>query len=405
MQPISLLKNTIQPYLWGSLTAIPELLGTPSPAAEPQAELWMGAHAKAPSRVVDETGTAVPLNQVIASAPRQILGMEVARCFHNQLPYLFKVLAAGQPLSVQAHPDQTQARKGFEQENAKNIPLDAPHRNYKDPNHKPECLCALTPFWALCGFRPIPDMLRLFNIITPDGLEPLIAGLSHTPNSTGLKYFYEGLLALPEDQQAVIIHSAVSNAQKVAKRDPAFEWMVKLHEDYPQDMGILAPLLLNLVRLEPGQALYLGARELHAYLEGLGIELMANSDNVLRGGLTPKHVDVPELLKTLVFREKHLDILQPTPVRQNEALYVTPAAEFALSVITLTDNRTYTSPPDRSVEILLCTNGGGICADIRGDGHLEFKKGDSLFIPAAVGQYTITGNATLYKAAVPQLPD
>lgn len=401
MQPIRLLKNTIQPYLWGSHTAIADLLGSPSPVPEPQAELWMGAHPKAPSRVVDETGTAIDLNQLIAAAPEQILGPEVAKRFHNHLPYLFKVLAAGQPLSVQAHPDQAQARQGFARENDQNVALDAPNRNYKDPNHKPECLCALTPFWALCGFRPIADMLRLFTILTPGGLEPLVAKLSQAPNSEGLRHFFKGLLALPADRQTAIIRSSVPRAQSAANEDPAFEWVVNLHQSYPQDMGIFAPLLLNLVRLEPGQALYLGARELHAYLEGLGIELMANSDNVLRGGLTPKHVDVPELLKTLVFREKHIDVLQPVPIRQNEGQYITPAEEFALSVITVADRSDYTSPPDRSVEILLCTDGSGITADISGSCRAAFKKGDSLFVPAAVGQYTIAGNATLYKAAVP----
>jgi len=285
MKTIGLLKNTIQEYAWGSYTAIPELLGCESPAQAPQAELWLGAHPKAPS-MVNCNGRWVSLLELIEQSPEDILGEKVAQRFDNRLPYLFKVLAAAKPLSIQAHPSRTQAKQGFARENRLRIPLDAANRNYKDDNHKPECICALTPFWALNGFRNISDILSLLEKTCHQGLETEITNLREKPDSQGLKRFFHELMTMEPPRQKQVINDALSYAQKHIQEDKVFEWMIHLHNEYPADIGVFAPVILNLICLEPGQAMFLPSGEMHAYLDGVGIELMANSDNVLRGGLT-----------------------------------------------------------------------------------------------------------------------
>ena len=400
MKYIGILNNTVQEYEWGSYTAIPELLGNDSPAKTPQAELWMGAHPKAPSKV-KLNGGWMSLMKLIENNPKDILGKEVAEKYRNRLPYLFKVLAAGKPLSIQAHPSLAQAREGFIREDNLGIPLDAHNRNYKDDNHKPECICALTFFWALNGFRKISGILALLEKICPQGLKSDLNNLRVEPNSLGLKKFFQAIMTMGRAQQNQIIADAIINSRKFTEDDQAYKWMIDLHNEYPEDIGVFSPILLNLICLKPGQAMFLPAGELHAYLDGVGIELMANSDNVLRGGLTPKHVDVPELLNVLNFEERELDILSPIESNECERIYSSHADEFVLSVITLKRNLTCYSPTNRSVEILLCTDGEVIITDLGNNDKLAFDKGKSIIIPSAVKRYCIEGNATLYKAAVP----
>jgi mannose-6-phosphate isomerase len=400
MQTIAELKNTVQNYAWGSLTAIPDLLDVSNPMNIPQAELWMGAHLKAPSEVQYD-GQWMSLIDLIEKYPKDILGKAVAQKFNNTLPYLFKVLAAASPLSIQAHPNSVQAREGFRRENSLEIPLNAPHRNYRDDNHKPECICALTPFWALCGFRKTSIIVTNFNAICPNGLKDELTALKLNPSSEGLKHFFSILLTLEDDRRQSIIDEAVSNVSKWEGEDAACEWVMKLSDAYPHDIGILSPLLLNLLCLEPGQAIYLGAGQLHAYLDGVGIELMANSDNVLRGGLTPKHVDVSELLKVLHFDEYEVTLIEPVKNNNYERVYACPAEEFALSIITLPENEAYFRRNGKSVEILLCTAGAAELMDMDRKDILSLKKGMSAIIPAAVKRYKLEGQATFYKAAVP----
>jgi len=400
MKRIAVLQNTIQEYPWGSFSAIPKLLGMSSQSDKPQAELWMGAHPKAPSRVVCE-GQTRSLKDLIEKFPEDILGKAAMKKFGNRLPYLFKVLAAAKPLSIQAHPNLAQAIRGFEYENKADIPLDAPERNYKDDNHKPECICAMTEFWALNGFRKIPDMLARLERCCAVLLEKTLEKLQRFPDAVGLKSFFEALMTLDTEHRRQILQHALEEAEKHMDEDPAYGWMLKLHEEYPGDIGVLFPLILNLVCLEPGQAMFLPAGELHSYLDGTGIELMANSDNVLRGGLTPKHVDVPELLNILNFEERELQILSPQKIRDYEVEYDSRADEFVLSVICLPGKNIYNSPLERSVEILLCTEGEAhitMGSDIE---PIDVKKGDSLLVPSVVKQYHIRGETTLYKAAVP----
>jgi len=400
MTGICLLKNSIQEYAWGSYTAIPELLGNDSPANTPQAELWMGAHPKAPSKVKCN-GKWRSLLELIDKNSQDILGEKVAQKFKNRLPYLFKVLAAAKPLSIQAHPSLGQAGEGFERENRLGIPLDAPNRNYKDDNHKPECICALSAFWALNGFRKIPDMISLMDKICPQGLKKEFDLFRHQPDSRGLKEFFKAMLTTDRTIQKQIINDAVKNAAQVKDKDKAYQWMIDLHEQYPADIGVFSPIILNLIRLEPGQAMFLPAGTLHAYLDGVGIELMANSDNVLRGGLTPKHVDVKELLNVLNFEEREINILKMEKINSCEHRYESHAQEFSLSVIAVKTDAGYFSLDKRCVEILLCTDGNAVVTDLAGNNSVAISKGMSILIPAVLEKYSIKGNAVFYKAAVP----
>ena len=400
MKQISLMKNIVQEYAWGSYTAIPELLGNVSPAKTPQAELWMGAHPKAPSMVKCD-GNWKSLLELIEKNPHDILGEKVAEKFDNSLPYLFKVLAAAKPLSIQAHPSRAQAKRGFERENRVGTPIDAYNRNYKDDNHKPECICALSLLWALNGFRKISDIVGLMGKICPKGLKNELNNLRGEPNSLGLKNFFQAIMTMERVRQKQIIADAITNAQKFIDDDQAYKWMIDFYREYPADIGVFSPVLLNLICLKPGQAMFLRAGELHAYLDGVGIEIMANSDNVLRGGLTPKHVDVPELLKVLNFEEREVDILIPEESSNYESIYSSSAEEFILSVISVKEGIIYNSPLDRSVEILLCTDGNATVFDSGKNDKIDIAGGRSVIIPAIVEKYSIEGKATLYKAAVP----
>ncbi len=394
------MKNSIQEYAWGSHTAIADLLGNKVPSTKAQAELWMGAHPKAPS-LVKYDDKWLSLLELIKQFPADILGKEIAAKFDNKLPYLFKVLAASKPLSIQAHPDIKQAKQGFERENRLKIPLDSPNRNYKDENHKPECICALTPFLALYGFRKIPEIISLMEKICLKVLYKELNNLKRQPNSEGLKSFFRSIITINGREKKQIIELAITNAQKLSEVNPGFKWMINLYKEYPDDMGIFAPILLNLISLKPGQALFLPSGELHAYLDGLGVELMANSDNVLRGGLTKKHVDVPELLNVLNFEETNVNILLSQKDKDCEGIYRSMAEEFVLSVISDEKNISYTSPEKRSVEIILCTDGKASITDISINENILLKKGTSVIIPSSVNKYRIEGKAILYKASVP----
>ncbi len=400
MIKIGRLKNTVQEYAWGSHTAIAELLGEPSPSNTPQAEIWMGAHPRGAS-MAEFDDAIMSLPDLVKKYPNEILGKVAAEKFSDGFPYLFKVLAAAKPLSIQAHPNRFQARQGFKKENDKKIEIDAHNRNYKDENHKPECICALTDFWALNGFRKIPEILSYMNRISSGRLDNELKALEMKQDSNGLKKFFSEMMTLDLKRKQQIIDTAVTNAAGMKKDDMAFGWIVKLHDEYPGDIGVLSPIILNLICLKPGEALFLQAGELHAYLDGVGIELMANSDNVLRGGLTPKHIDVPELLKVLNFKEKEMEILIPEEVRPCELAYPGKADEFVLSVIRVNDQKTYSSPLTRSVEILLCTEGTGTVRSSGQEESMTITKGTSILVPAAVKNYSISGKAVLYKAAVP----
>lgn len=400
MNRIHILKNPILNYAWGSHTAISGLLGETTPSGTPQAELWMGAHPKA-SSLIELNGSWITLKEAISNNPEEILGRLVSKAFDRQLPFLFKVLAAEKPLSIQAHPDKIQAKKGFDRENRRHIPIDSPIRNYRDENHKPECLCAVSPFWTLCGFRKISEMIDLFEKSGLSSLTKEIAGLKHRPDSQGMRDFFSHLLMMVSRKRQKVIEEAVIWAAPRVDDDPVARWTMHLCREYPMDLGAIAPLYLNLIRLNPGEALYLPAGLLHTYLKGTGIELMANSDNVIRGGLTSKHIDVQELLEVIRFDEVDVQILKGVPISGNEFQFVTPAEEFVLSVIVVNRHAPYLSASNQNIEILFCTEGNGTIKTAGDNSEIQLQKGVSVVVPAAVCGYQVRGDLTFYKARVP----
>jgi mannose-6-phosphate isomerase len=378
------LDNTIRPYAWGSPTAIPHLLGT-EPTGEPQAEMWMGAHPGAPSRT--DRGTLV---EVIDADPEKELGPAAVAKFGPRLPFLLKILAAGAPLSLQVHPDLEQAKEGYADEERRGIPVDAPHRNYKDANHKPELICALTEFDGLCGFRDPLAAAGLLDDLGVDSLKPYVDLLHAHPEDAALREVLTAILtADPEEMSRTVAEAAAACTRLGGIYAPYAD----IAHHYPGDPGVIAAMLLNHVRLQPGEALYLGAGVPHAYLNGLGVEIMANSDNVLRCGLTPKHVDVPELLRIVRFRPSDPGVLRPEASPDGEELYETPIDEFRLSRYVLPEAGSAHDLTRATPQILLCTAGS-----VRAGEH-DLTPGRSVFVPAGE-KAEVSGTGTLFRATV-----
>ncbi|MFH8991072.1 mannose-6-phosphate isomerase, class I [Streptomyces sp. NPDC017940] len=386
------LTNTVRPYAWGSTTAIPELLGT-EPTGEPQAEMWMGAHPGAPSRT--ERG---PLDEVIDEDPARELGPRAVAKFGPRLPFLLKILAAGAPLSLQVHPNREEAADGYEDEQRRGVPVDAPHRNYKDANHKPELICALTPFDGLCGFRAPDDAAELLSGLGVDSLVPYVDLLHAKPEESALREVLTAVLTADPDDMAKTVAAAAAAAERIGG---VYAPYAAIARDYPGDPGVIAAMLLNHVRLQPGEALFLGAGVPHAYLDGLGVEIMANSDNVLRCGLTPKHVDVPELLRIVRFEATDPGVLRPvaTPAAAaagtpgGEEVYDTPTDEFRLSRFVLTEGAAAHDLTAGTPQILLCTAGTARAGDI------ALSPGQSVFVPAGE-KAEVSGTGTVFRATV-----
>ncbi|MFC1416923.1 mannose-6-phosphate isomerase, class I [Streptacidiphilus cavernicola] len=408
------LTNTVRPYAWGSRTALPTLLGTP-PTGEPQAELWMGAHPGAPS-TLDRGDGPRPLDTVIAADPEGELGTATVQRFGPALPFLLKLLAAGEPLSLQVHPDLDRARAGFADEEARGVPIDAPHRNYKDANHKPELICALDEFTGLCGFRAPAETARLLAALEVPVLEPLIDVLRSKPEPEALREALTAVLVAPAETIGGTV-LATTEALERAATDPgglglpealssSLGSYAAVGRSFPGDPGVIAALLLNFVRLQPGEALYLGAGVPHAYLSGLGVEILANSDNVVRCGLTPKHVDVPELLRIVDFRSADPGVLHPVPVpgSDGEELYPTPIDEFRLSRYALGGTApTSRRMPGGAPQILLCTEGAAVLTDESSD-QVTLRRGESAFVSAQAVDLLVTAAddapCTVFRATV-----
>ncbi len=337
---VELLRGAIRTYAWGSRTAIAEFTGREAPTAHPEAELWLGAHPADPAHVETPDGER-SLLAVIAADPEGQLGSAVRVHFGDALPFLVKVLAADEPLSLQAHPSAAQAMEGFDREERAGIPLSSPERNYRDRSHKPEILVALGPFEALAGFRPVERTVELMRALEVADLDPFIALLHGQSDADGLRALFTTWITFPQPDLDVLVPAVLEGAVHYL-RSGATEFeaeaktVLELGERYPGDAGVLAAMLLNRMHLDAGDAIYLPAGNLHAYLHGVGVEVMANSDNVLRGGLTPKHVDVPELLRVLDFTPAPPQTLHPPVERDGfEIDYRTPTDEFAVSVLTL----------------------------------------------------------------------
>ncbi|HEX6352504.1 mannose-6-phosphate isomerase, class I [Actinophytocola sp.] len=372
---MELLDNPVRPYAWGSRTAIADLLGKPVPAPHPEAELWLGAHPGDPSRVGDK-----PLLDVLAADPKGQLGEAVAARWAGRLPFLLKVLAAEEPLSLQAHPSAEQAAEGYAREEARGIARDAGNRNYPDPTPKPELLCALTEFHALAGFRDPHRTVELLRSVSTPGLAPYVDLLAGEPNSDGLRALFTTWITLPQPAIDALLPELLDECVLHVKEHGSFEQecrtVLELGESYPGDAGVLAALLLNRLVLAPGEAIFLPAGNLHAYLHGTGVEVLANSDNVLRGGLTPKHVDVPELLRVLDFSCGDMAVTTGEPVGARH-VYRTPAPEFELSRLEWTDGtREPVTLPGGTPRIVVTIDGTLTVSD------LTLGRGQALWIPA-----------------------
>jgi mannose-6-phosphate isomerase len=391
------LSNTIQAYAWGSRSALATLRGEKTPTPAPEAELWMGAHPAAPSRLALGGQS---LQAAIDAAPEPQLGAEVVRQYGAKLPFLLKVLAAATPLSLQAHPSIPQAVAGFAADEALGIPLDAPHRNYKDENHKPELICALGEFWALCGFREVRATLQLLDELGVADLLPHRRLLANEPNEAGISKTFSALMQAPPEVRRSLAEASTAACQARASGSRFAEelrWGARIGELYPGDVGVVVALLLNLLRLEEGQAIYLPAGNLHAYLGGVGVEIMASSDNVLRGGLTPKHVNVPELVRVLDFSPLQVAPLTAA-LRGAEHVFETPAREFRLSYFELENEsqQVQVSGP----EIWLVTRGN---FELRGGGAaLPLRASSSAFVSANTGELAVHGSGRIFRACVAQ---
>src|SRR6266566_2769449 len=456
---MDLLRPVIRPYPWGTRTAIAELQGRPVPAPGPEAELWMGAHPSAPSGVgrlsspttpptpVLSTSLApsvlstppapstplVALDAVIAGDPERELGAECAARFGGRLPFLLKVLSAAKALSIQVHPSRTQAEAGFAAENARGLPPDDPARNYVDDWPKPELLYALTPFEVAAGLRAPADASALLRALAVDELKPLAAALAAAPPPAApfptapppappgapagdaRASALASVLEWPEPGRPGLVAAVVAACERLAAVDgpyaDACAAAVRVAADHPNDLGVVALLLMRHEVLQPGQAVFMPAGGLHAYLRGTGIELLANSDNVVRSGLTGKHIDVPELLK-LLDPSVAVPVLSPRPLADGIATFDTPAPEFRLYLIDLPAPHAPSPPasaspalaslapalalPATGPRVLLCLDGACTLRAETGQ-ELDLTRGDSCFIPFADGPIHATGQARLIQ--------
>ncbi|MDF9278408.1 mannose-6-phosphate isomerase, class I [Arthrobacter sp. EH-1B-1] len=394
------LDNPLRPYTWGSTTAIAELLGR-TPSGGPEAELWIGAHPDSPSTVLGHGDTGTSLDALIDSDTDRTLGAPTREAFGDRLPFLMKVLAAAAPLSLQVHPSPEQAQEGFDRENAASVPQDAPHRNYRDAFSKPELIFALTDFDALCGFRAPTEAARIFTGLVdllekqqgsaPAILSAVVADLGIPDEAAALREAFTRLLTGGAETRTAVERVVEALDKGLPdSADPlvaaAAATVLQLNGHHESDPGVLVALLLNRVTLQPGQALYLPAGNVHAYLEGLGIEVMASSDNVLRGGLTTKHVDTGELLKTVEFAPLALPLLDPESTPLGQELYCPPFDEFQLQRLELPVSF---GDDAASADIPIAQNGPTVVLVVSGTVVLDSPKGDlilhrgqSAFIPA-----------------------
>ena len=386
------LSGALQDYAWGGYYYIPELLGVPAKSGQAVAELWMGTHHRGKAAVLTAEGEQL-LDSWLAEHP-EALGEEVREKFGDQLPFLFKVLDVREMLSIQTHPTKAQAEAGYAREDAAGVPLNAPYRNFKDKNHKPEVMVALTAFWLLHGFRPLSEVERLLEEV------PQLAPLQSAFAGRDLEKLYQYVMQMPQPQVDRILrplHQALKNKPPQQKNTPAY-WALRAlskseHGSY--DRGVFSVYLFNLVHLQAGQGIFQAAGIPHAYLEGVNVELMANSDNVFRGGLTPKHIDVEQLMQHIVLDPVCPKVLEGEKAGEYEKAYPTPTADFQLNAIELPASKVYTHRP-LSVEILLLLQGR-----IR-VGEQMYERGSALLAPAGQSyRFSAEQPSLLFKAFVP----
>jgi mannose-6-phosphate isomerase len=395
---VDLLEPTVQRYAWGSRTVIAELQGRPAPAPQPEAELWIGAHPSAPSGL-ERAGVRTTLDAVIAADPVGELGATCAARFGGRLPFLLKVLAVEKALSIQVHPSREQAEAGFRAETERGLPPGDRARNYVDDWPKPEILCAITPFEMLAGMRAAADAAALLGALGVGELEPLAAELAAAAGPEALTWALTRILTWPAgDRAALVATVAAACARLAAENGPyaaACAATARIAGDHPGDLGVVASLLLRHAILRPGQAVFMPAGGLHAYLHGTGVELMANSDNVVRAGLTGKHVDVPELLK-LTDPGVAVPVIEPRALDADVSVYDSPAPEFRLYRAAI-ESGEITLPGD-GARLALCIE-GAVALRAPGGGALKATRGEACFLSAADGAVTASGPAVIFLAA------
>lgn len=392
----AILENPVQQYAWGRTEGIVPFIEIPPLNGLPAGEVWMGSHHRAPSKAIFEQGN-VPLDELVRTAPEHWLGLNAARRY-GDLPFLFKVLAAGAPLSLQLHPDAKAAREGFAKEEAAGIPLLAPSRSFKDPHHKPELAVALTPFKALAGFRPLehiaqllgPELCRALSWNSIARTEDLRLFMRRLFEARGAGFL--PLETMLESRAKALIASASSEEREAGLL------ALDLKARYPGDPGQFAPLIFNILSLEPGEGLFVPAGVIHAYLTGSILEIMACSDNVIRAGLTTKHIDI-ELLCNILDPDAKPRIIAPSITHAGgieHAVWNVPADEFRLERLHLDSSANFSYEPE-GPEILLCTQGE---AQIKADSRYALRARSSLFIAGACPRITIQGRAEVWRAAV-----
>jgi mannose-6-phosphate isomerase len=412
------LEGAVQHYDWGGREFIPGLLGRDNPEGLPFAELWLGAHPKAPATVVID-GTGVGLDALVAGAPVEVLGESDARRFGGRLPYLFKVLDARTMLSLQAHPSLAQARAGFARENAAGIPLDAPARTYRDDNHKPEVHAVLTDFWMLHGFRPLEEIADTLEAVPElarlaPGFRTLLRRAGSDPSTERglLSELYRALMIMPQAEVDLMLDPLVNRLEQGSREDRNSHdfWALRAARAFPlpdghRDRGLAAIYLLNLLHLHPGQGTFQPAGTLHAYLEGTTMELMANSDNVLRGGLTSKRVDAEGLLDTLTFEAERSPVLDGRQVSDTEQMYDAPVGEFLLSRIEPSPGKPHAEPRDHGADSLIVLAGAARAVTM--EDALKLPRGAACLVPAGIAYWleAAGGAAVIWRARVPHAED
>jgi mannose-6-phosphate isomerase len=393
------LQGTVQHYSWGGASFLPKLLSIENPNHKPFAEYWLGIHAGGPASI-EVNQQAVLLSDAIATDPKAALSEPVFNHFGG-LPYLFKILDVKDMLSIQVHPTKEYAKVAFEKEEAAGIALNAPNRNYKDINHKPEIMLAMSEFWLLHGFKSEAKILEtLENIAEFQVLVPLY-------KTEGLKGLYQFLMEMEQAQVdsllSPVVKRALRNKQegKVDRSAPDW-WVAKLYENaagiLPIDKGVFSIYLFNIVCVMPGQGIFQDAGVPHAYLEGQNVELMANSDNVLRGGLTPKHIDVEELIYNIKFESIEPVIIEGTKPCMGESVYPAPVQDFGIASITLDGSNSYSYEAE-SLDMFLVVEGGCVV-----NNQLSVKTGEAFVVfPGNKLNIHASGKTLIYRAFVPSL--
>jgi mannose-6-phosphate isomerase len=369
------LKNHIQHYHWGTKSSIAVLLNQADLISEaPNAEYWIGAHPSLPSEIAE---TGEPLTNFLSSQNDEAA----------PLPFLIKLLSADSPLSIQVHPNKTQAEIGFERENQSGVEIDAMHRNYKDNNHKPETIFALSPFEALAGFRSQTDILRDVIALDNELLSRTIIGLSTLPEPEFLKQMMQFLLTLPRTELTELLNDLLDKHTK--KLLPTLATMKHLFTHYQYDPGVLMALMLNKVELQPGDSMFLSAGLPHAYLQGTGIEVMATSDNVLRAGLTPKHVDIRELIRVATFHGQQ-PLVESCDFSVGTHTLTVPVPDYQIDII-ICKQSTDTIQLNGKTELLLIIQGEFTC------NKQHIRQGESFILTKTYGKFDISGDGQLLR--------